>query len=103
MKEIYRSQDSARVGLLADQLESEGIQTLIRNDMLTGIYYPQPEFAPALCVLDEADAERAVEIIRAFFAKAGPEAQTELECPICREMSPGNFSHCWKCGAELAR
>jgi hypothetical protein len=101
MKEIYRSPDSARVGLLADQIESEGIRTLIRNDTLSGICYPQSEFQPVLCVLDEADAERAVEIIRTFFAKAGPEARTEVACPICEETSPGNFSHCWKCGAEL--
>lgn len=101
MKEIYRSRDAATVGLLAEQLESAGILTLVRNETLSVTSYPISDFDPVLCVVDEADTERAVEIVRAWFAKAGPDAGTERVCPNCGETSPGNFSHCWKCNSSL--
>ena len=66
MKELFREQDFARVGYYQSILEAEGIRTHVRNRDLVAMTtdIPIPEFFPALCVLDENDYSRAMEILR---------------------------------------
>ena len=85
-------------------MEAEGIPTLIRNQHLTcaGLTeIPIPEFFPALCVMNDEDYEKAVQIIRSHLTAESPDADVEVPCPACGETNPGNFAQCWSCGAPL--
>lgn len=104
MKELFREPDITRVNYFRAILEEEGIPTLIRNEYLTysGLTeIPIPEFYPALCVMDDADYQRAVEIIRENLAMQREGADTETRCPSCGETNPGNFGTCWSCGQPI--
>lgn len=104
MKELFREADFTRVAFYQGLLEAAGIPTIIRNEHLTGsglTEIPIPEFFPALCVMDDADHEEAVQIIRSHLTAESPDADIEIPCPACGEMNPGNFAQCWSCEAAL--
>ena len=108
MKELFRERDFTRVGYFQSILESEGIQTLIRNEHLNtcGLAdLPIPEFFPALCVVDDADYDadydEAVRLIRGNLASDPRSAEADVVCSKCGESSPANFDSCWNCGAPL--
>lgn len=101
MTELFRNRDKATVGHLQSLLESEGIQTFVRNQELASTALPLAEFTPALCVMNDGDAERGVEIIRSYLKAAPAVVERELTCPECGEVSPGNFSNCWNCDSPL--
>ncbi|HEY6565044.1 MAG TPA: DUF2007 domain-containing protein [Pirellulaceae bacterium] len=105
MKELFRERDITLVAYYQSIVEAEGIATHIRNQHLTGsglTEIPIPEFFPALCVVDEEDAGRAMEILRRRIKESQEGADTEVACPACAEMNPGNFGTCWSCGAAIA-
>jgi hypothetical protein len=77
---------------------------LIRNKNLiaSGLAdLPIPEFYPALCLLDDADHEKAVHLIRENLA-ADPACTTaDQVCEACGEPIPGSFGLCWNCEAPF--
>lgn len=101
MKELFRDPDFSRVAFFQTLLESEGIPVLIENEALSVTAIPIPEFHPALCVLDDGDYGRAVEVIRKHLATDPQGPRPERICPSCGESSPGNFGACWNCGSAL--
>ena len=104
MKELFRDPDVTRVGFFQSILESENIPTMIRNRDLTssGITgMPIPEFYPALCVMNDEDYPRAVQIIREQVTLNGGPAGEEIRCATCGEINPGTFDVCWSCGKTL--
>ena len=102
MTELFRNRDKATVGHFQSLLESEGIQTFVRNQELASTALPLAEFTPALCVVNDEDTERAVEMIRGYLEAKPAEASADLVCPQCGETCPGNFANCWSCDAPLA-
>ncbi len=100
MIELFRDPEIARVGQYKGILESEGIPTFIRNENVSGTEVVMPVFYPALCVVDDNDFERAVEIIRSYEQVVQEEGK-EIACPQCGELSPGSFAVCWSCNAAL--
>ncbi|RYD18475.1 MAG: DUF2007 domain-containing protein [Verrucomicrobiaceae bacterium] len=100
MTEIYRNHDSATVGVLQNLLEANGIKTYQRNEHASGTTAVVDVY-PALCVMDEADVERAVQLVRGYTEVPRDEFGPELTCPKCGETSPGNFDACWNCGAQI--
>lgn len=104
MKELFRERDFTKVGYYQSVLESEGIATIVRNKHLTmsGLTeIPIPEFFPALCVMEDSDYDRAMEIIRLSLTENSKGVELEIECPACGETNPGNFDFCWSCDAEI--
>ena len=101
MIEILREPDLIRIAPLGQMLEAAGIRTFIRNEHVSVTEPTLPVFSPALCILDEGDHQRALELIKEF-EKAPPGNPDELvKCPACGEESPGNFTQCWSCNGEL--
>ena len=100
MTEIFRNRDSVTTGTLQSLLESEGIRTYLRDEY--GASTAFPTVIPALCILEDEDVERGVEMIRAYIdsSNASPKVD-EQTCPQCGEISPGAFAVCWKCGEAL--
>jgi hypothetical protein len=101
MIEIFRHHDSATVGQFQSLLESEGIKTYLRNEFGSATTALLPEVTQALCILDEADLDRGVEMIRSYIEAPRDEPLAELSCPKCGEKSPATFAVCWNCGASL--
>ena len=98
MTEIFVHKDYTIVGFYRSLLEEAGISCMIRNEhthhLMSDI--PIPALYPALCVMKDEDAERAVSILRAF--KQGETTPTDdWLCPACKETVPGSFGSCWKC------
>ena len=81
-------------------LDAEGIPAHVKNYASSvGITeIPIPEFYPDLCVLNEEDVERAIEILRPYVEK-GPQSPpaTDWTCSNCNESVPGNIGACWNC------
>ncbi|MBG7608823.1 MAG: DUF2007 domain-containing protein [Verrucomicrobia bacterium] len=104
MKELFRERDYTKVGYFQSVLEDAGIPTIVRNKHLTmsGLAeIPIPEFFPALCVINEEDYERAMELIRRRHKENIVGADLEKTCPGCGETNPGNFDVCWSCGINI--
>ncbi|MEM1082989.1 MAG: DUF2007 domain-containing protein [Verrucomicrobiota bacterium] len=101
MIEVYRDREMARIGQLKGLLESEGIKTFVRNENVSMTEAAIPVFAPALCILDDKDKAKALELIQQFEEGDEEVDAPEIRCPACGEMNPGNFAVCWKCQAEL--
>jgi hypothetical protein len=99
MIEVYRNQDSATIGHLQSLLESEGIRTYLRNEFASSTTITVSEALPALCILEDSDIERGVELIRAYIESCSANSNEEQTCPQCGETSPKTFAVCWKCGA----
>lgn len=102
MIEIFRSRDSATVGQFQSLLESEGIRTYFRNEYVSATSIAIPEVTPALCVMNDADLDRSVELIRNYIGTPQEEPIAELSCPNCGEKSPGTFAACWNCGKLIS-
>ncbi len=99
MTEIFRNRDSATMGHLQSLLEAEGIKTYIRSEHAATTTFPV--VTPALCIIEDADVERGVELIRAYLQSASENPIEEQDCPQCGEKSPGSFATCWNCESFL--
>ena len=98
MTEIFVHPDPTQLAHCRSILEEAGIACFIRNeethDLIAGL--PDPMRQPSLCVTNDADAERARELLRDLGGEGKSDAP-EWKCPKCGETVPGNFSSCWKC------
>lgn len=104
MKELFRERDFTQVGYYQSILESEGIPTHVRNQHLTSAglaEIPIPEFFPALCVVNDEDYNKALDILRRRKEENEKDADGEVICSSCSESNPGNFEICWSCGGNL--
>ena len=78
MKEVFVHPDFTRVGHCQAILEEAGIACFIRNESTQNLLAGLPDSAalPVLCVTDDTDAPRAMELLRDFVAT---EKQIESE------------------------
>lgn len=99
MRRVYGSFDLVAVHHARNVLESEGIDAVVRNEILSSA---AGELPPADCqielwVLSDADAPRAEVLLRFDrdgLAGSGP----PWHCDACGESSEAQFTQCWQCG-----
>jgi len=96
MKRVFSSHNAVLAHHSRNLLEAEGIETEMRNQMLSSA---MGELPPAEClaevwVLQDEDAARAMEILQ-----RPPPAGPQWHCAHCGETSAPQFTQCWKCGA----
>lgn len=99
MRRVYSSFDLVAVHHARNVLESEGIEAVVRNEILSSA---AGELPPADCqielwVLSDADAshaEAALRFERNRFADLG----APWRCGACGEPSEAQFTQCWRCG-----
>lgn len=103
MKELFRERELSKVTFYQSLLEAAEIPTLIKNEFLSVTEASIPEFFPALCVLNEADYNQARTLIQEHLEQSARLSETEITCPNCGEISPGNFASCWNCQEVLAQ
>lgn len=104
MKEIFRNRDHAIVGYYKTLLEAEGIPIMLRNEHITAAglaEIPIPQFFPYISVINDADYEKAIEILSRITNENAKHSELEIICPSCGETNPGNFEVCFSCGADL--
>ena len=101
MIEIYRNRDSATVGKFQSLLEAEGIRTYFRNEYVSATSIAIPEVTPALCIMNDTDLDRSIELIRTYIESSQEEPGPEVACPKCGEKNPGTFAVCWNCGTLI--
>ena len=95
MKRVFSSYNLALTHHSRNLLEAEGIETELRNRMLSSA---MGELPPAECqaevwVVKDADEARAFDVLRRP-APAGP----AWTCADCGEASGPQFTQCWNCG-----
>jgi len=94
MKRVYSSHNLVLAHHARNLLEAEGIETEVRNQMLSSA---MGELPPAECQAEVwvrgEDAPRAMEVLRRP-AATGP----DWRCENCGEVSGPQFTHCWQCG-----
>ncbi|MBA3950214.1 MAG: DUF2007 domain-containing protein [Acidobacteria bacterium] len=103
MTEVYRAAHPAQAHLLRGLLESEGIEAVVIGEFGFNVRGEAPiteDTLPRVCVVNEADAERARAIAVSFDA-GGPAVSgvASWTCPQCGETIEAQFGECWKCGA----
>ena len=98
MKRVYSSFNLAAVHHARNLLEAEGIQAVVRNEMLSSA---MGELPPAECQAEvwvrKVDAQRAEEILQR--KASGP----EWTCQSCGEVLGPQFTQCWRCGTYRDR
>ena len=96
MKRVFSSYNAVLAHHTRNLLEAEGIETEVRNQMLSSA---MGELPPAECqaevwVLNDEDAPRAFGVLRRG-APCGP----DWTCADCGEILAAQFTQCWNCGA----
>jgi Putative prokaryotic signal transducing protein len=94
LKRVFSSYNQTAVYHARNLLENEGIETLVRNAILSSA---MGELPPAECqaevwVLNDADEARATAILRT--EASGP----DWTCACGEKLGP-QFTQCWRCGA----
>lgn len=101
---IFTSQNLVEVEALKSRLEQEGISCFIKNQFtaLPAGAVPFAELFPELWVTQVKDAGKAQELLKQWAAE-GVTAGPAWTCDGCGERHEGQFTTCWKCGAERGR
>ena len=99
MKRVYSTFNLAAAHHARNLLEAEGIRAVVRNEVLSSAMgeLPPAECQPEVWILDAADFWRAEQVLR----KPRP-PQPAWQCASCGEGSEGQFTQCWRCGANRA-
>jgi hypothetical protein len=99
MKKIYEHIEYARVGHYQAILESEGIDTVVKNlEAQVGAgEIPFTEVFPELWVSNDADYDRAMELLEAY-QPPDTSTLTDWTCAKCGEAVDKEFGECWNCG-----
>ena len=101
MKKVYSSDSYYLVGHLRQLLESNHIECIAKNEHLLGGAgeLPPTECWPELWITDEFQYEKARELVEGFLANDSRN-DAEWLCPACGERQEGQFTACWRCGAD---
>ena len=98
MHEVFRDWDTATVGLVNHLLKEAGIRTILRNWEGCNITeIPIPAIYPNICVIDEAEVDRAKELIFAF-RNSSQKTGKDWNCSSCAESVGYELNECWNCG-----
>ncbi len=106
MKDLFREFDFTKVGYYQSIIESQGVETFVRNRdsaSLVGEAAIMPDLWPTLCVVNDEDYERAMQMIRDSVSVDSERSDIEVVCSACQEKNPGNFDLCWSCGEMMGK
>ena len=101
MRRLFTSLNLIEINHVKNLLEAGGVQCVLRNQLMTTLAgeVPFDQASAQLWILDDTQMALAEEIFgewRRNRFKGGP----AWSCPACGERHEGQFSQCWKCGAE---
>jgi hypothetical protein len=95
LKRVFSSYNQTAVYHARNLLETEGIETLVKNAILSSAMgeLPPAECQAELWVVNDFDLKRAEQILSGKHT-AGP----DWTCGACGETSGPQFTQCWRCG-----
>jgi hypothetical protein len=95
---VFRASGPTDAWLVRDWLERNGLQVLVRGDLVSVAgQIPFPEAWPTVWV-PEPEKELADEAMRLF---RGPRlVRDPWTCPSCGEVNEPSFDSCWQCETE---
>jgi hypothetical protein len=98
---LCRPLDRIEAYLLRDILALHGIKAHVFNANMQSVIgdVPADVALPQVWLDDDADRERAAEVLRTHRAERN--RRGVLFCPRCHEENPATFELCWQCGASL--
>ena len=98
---VYTAQTITMAGNVQNVLEANGIPCVLRNEFLSACFggLPPIQFGPEVWVANDADAERARQLI-AEATKAPVPKKEPWRCRHCGEEVDAIFAQCWNCRAE---
>ncbi|MBI4528614.1 MAG: DUF2007 domain-containing protein [Deltaproteobacteria bacterium] len=101
MKRIYSAQDTLMLAHLHNILRSHGIECLVRNEHLAAAAgeIPPIECWLELWILDDTRMNEASALLRRALAPIRA-VEKPWQCAGCDEEIGGQFTQCWKCGAN---
>ena len=99
MKKVYSAENLIIAGHVRALLQQAGIECVIQNQNLAGAAGELPPFEcwPEIWIYDDADYDQAMAVIEQGLA--GDTSAGAWRC-TCGEQIEGQFSQCWRCGAE---
>lgn len=97
MIKIYESFNLSQVGQAQSLLNSEGIETHLRNEFASSVMGEVPfvEVCPQLYILDAAEEERARDLLLPFEHQP---TMPDWHCGQCGFEVDAPFGQCWNCG-----
>ena len=103
MMRVYASLNLVDVHHARNLLESAGIHTIVRNEMLaSGIgQLPFTDCQPELWISDDGDAECARQLL--FDGALQPAEQGNVWKCSCGEIQEAQFTQCWRCASHRQR
>jgi hypothetical protein len=102
LKKVYVAKNPADAHLLKGLLEGENIEAEVRGEFLYGVRGEvpiTPDTCPSVWVMDDADYDRAMELVSAFREgePPNPVEGKPWRCS-CGEENERQFTECWSCG-----
>jgi hypothetical protein len=100
MKRVYSSLSLTAAHHAKNVLDAEGIRAEMRNERLGSVVGEVPflECQIEVWVLNDADAERAEQVLR--YGSVPPLEKSRVwRCAACGEEAEAQFTQCWRCGA----
>jgi hypothetical protein len=99
VRRVFSSYNLQIVHHAKNILEAAGIRAIVKNEFLSSGMgeLPPAECQPELWVVNAPDYARA----EALLLKP-PESRPSWTCAICGEVLGGQFTQCWRCGAQRA-
>lgn len=104
MIKLFSSDDRVLIYHLQNMLAAEGLESVIRNDMMFTLAgeVPATEVWPELWLMTGFDQHRAEQIVQQSIA-AVEQNENDWVCENCGEIHGVQFSECWHCGAGRKR
>ncbi len=100
MKKIYVSENRVLLNLLKSALETNGIQSFIKNEFPPAAGEITPIIAwPEIWISNNDDEPKAMKIIHEVLQSQST-INEAWACPDCGEKLDGQFKICWKCGHQ---
>ena len=102
---VYRTSDRALAQLLCSALSSHEIQAIVEGEHLSslqGLAVPAGSSAEyRVCIIDSEQMPQAERFVRDWLRRhSAPDESEPWSCASCGESHGGQFSSCWRCGAE---
>ncbi|MDH5299828.1 MAG: DUF2007 domain-containing protein [Gammaproteobacteria bacterium] len=98
MKKIYDAAHMFEAQLLVDQLQAAGFAVVVQGALLSGAAGELPvNIYPSVWVAQDDQEDAATAALHMLLQN---EFRPPWRCLRCGEEHVGQFSQCWRCGAE---
>ncbi len=103
MLQIYSAENMVDAQLFKDQLESDGIEAIIKGGYLSGAVGELPANGLVTVWIKDDIFETRARKLLVEFEKQQRQHANDVYCGNCGNSNPGSFDLCWSCGKNLKK